>query len=61
LRAGGWFATNATILRKVGQVLLEPATRKEAALSRWLVARDAFDTADSETAKALYNVRLASA
>eukprot|EP00884_Botryococcus_braunii_P020531 jgi/Botrbrau1/7161/Bobra.0143s0032.2 len=53
---GGWFATSANVLCKVGQVLLCPSTRKDVKFRRWLVAKDAFDTADSETSTALYNV-----
>lgn len=39
-------------------MLLDPSTRKDVSFARWLVAKDAFDTADSATSKALYDVGL---
>lgn len=39
-------------------MLLDPSTRKDVSFARWLVAQDAFDTADSATSKALYEVCL---
>ncbi|GIL82498.1 hypothetical protein Vretimale_11935 [Volvox reticuliferus] len=52
----GWFARDPAILRTVGSVLLDPASRGPLQLSRWLVARDAFALADPPTGKAIYDV-----
>ncbi|GIL60005.1 hypothetical protein Vafri_14638, partial [Volvox africanus] len=52
----GWFARDAVVLRTVGSVLLDPASRGPLQLSRWLVARDAFALADPPTGKAIYDV-----
>ncbi|CAL8470644.1 g10186 [Coccomyxa elongata] len=51
---GGYFAKNAELLRKAGDVLLDPATRSSVQLRRWLVAKDAFELADGATSKAIY-------
>ncbi|KAA6420332.1 MAG: glutamyl-tRNA(Gln) amidotransferase subunit A [Trebouxia sp. A1-2] len=45
----GWFARNAQVLRKVGEVLLEPSAKQDAPLTRWLTAADAFDHSDKAT------------
>ncbi|DBA79646.1 TPA: hypothetical protein ACH3X1_008325 [Trebouxia sp. C0004] len=52
----GWFARNAQVLRKVGEVLLEPSSKQDAPLTRWLTAADAFDHSDSETSQAIYQL-----
>jgi amidase len=49
----GWFAHSPGILRKVGAVLLEPASEQRGQLSHVLVLRDAFDQADVSLAGAL--------
>jgi amidase len=51
----GWFARDASLLRRVGGVLLDPATRRPAQLRRLLVATDAFALADEPTCQALYS------
>jgi amidase len=56
----GWFASSAALLRAAGEVLLStgggPKTTRphRRALTRWLVAADAFDAAQPATAAALY-------
>lgn len=52
---GGWMTRNAALLRKVGGVLLK-FQRQPFTLRRWLVAADAFDLADADAARALYEV-----
>lgn len=49
------FARDAATCKAVGAVLLPPASRGPTRLSRWLVARDAFDLADATTAQAIYD------
>jgi amidase len=49
----GWFAHSPGILRKVGAVLLEPASEQRAPALQLLVLRDAFDQADAPLAGAL--------
>lgn len=56
--AGGFFARNAEVLRRAGDVLLNPATRSDVQLKRWLVAKDAFDLADGAASKAIFEVGL---
>ncbi|KAK9904266.1 hypothetical protein WJX75_008073 [Coccomyxa subellipsoidea] len=51
---GGFFARNAEVLRRAGDVLLDPATRSDVQLKRWLVAKDAFDLADGAASKAIF-------
>ena len=55
--AGGWFARNAQVLRKVGEVLLKPSSKQDAPLTRWLTAADAFDHSDKATSQAIYEAR----
>ena len=56
--AGGYFARSAEVLRRVGDVLLDPSMRGSGGpLRRWLVAKDAFDLADGATGNAIYQVR----
>lgn len=55
--AGGWFARNAQVLRKVGEVLLEPSAKQDAPLTRWLTAADAFYHSDKATSQAIYKAR----
>ncbi|KAL3161478.1 hypothetical protein ABBQ32_010359 [Trebouxia sp. C0010 RCD-2024] len=50
----GWFARNAEVLRQVGDVLLDPASRQEQPLQRWLTAADAFKQCDKATGQAIY-------
>lgn len=52
---GGWMTRDAALLRKVGGVLLK-FQRQPFMLRRWLVAADAFDLADADAARALYEV-----
>lgn len=62
----GWFARDAPLLRKTGEVLLsrfDAAGRQKlpgscgcGATPRWLVGRDAFELADPEAARAIYDV-----
>ena len=52
--AGGWFARDAGVLRKVGAALLSPSTKVDVPLSRWLNAVDAFDQSDKATSTAIY-------
>ena len=54
---GGWFARNAEIFRRVGDVLLDPASRQEQPLRRWLTAADAFEQCDKATGQAIYEAR----
>ena len=58
--AGGWFARDAGVLRRVGDVLLTgqaSASRGgKFSFQRWLVAEDAFDLADADTTKAIFEV-----
>eukprot|EP00887_Chlorella_sp_A99_P002188 scaffold21.g2188.t1 len=49
-----WFARDTGVLRRVGDVLLDPATRQPAPLRRWLVGADAFAQADDATSSALH-------
>lgn len=56
--AGGWFAATAPLLRKVGDVLLDPATRQDLNLKCWLVAQDTWDCADKETSQEIYKVNV---
>jgi len=51
---GGWFARDSMVLRRAGEVLLDPSTRRPAQLRRLLVAADAFALAQEDTAQALY-------
>ena len=46
------------MLRRAGDVLLDPATRSDVQLKRWLVAKDAFDLADGAASKAIFEVGL---
>ncbi len=55
--AGGWFARNAQVLRKVGEVLLDSSSKQGAPLTRWLTAADAFDHSDKATSQAIYKAR----
>lgn len=57
---GGYFATDAGLLRKVGGVLLDPGSRLDTRLSRWLVAKDAFDLAEVPVSQAIYQVSVPS-
>ena len=52
----GWFAKDAETLRDVGKVLLglEKEEKKTFKLRRWLVAADAFDRAQPEVSKAIF-------
>ena len=52
--AGGWFARDAGVLKKVGAVLLNPSTKVDAPLKRCLTAADAFDHSDKATSTAIY-------
>lgn len=52
----GWFTRNAKLLRQVGEVLLDPSTKKCAPLTRWLNATDGFDHADKATSTAIYEL-----
>ena len=52
--AGGFFAREPSILRRVGDVLLDRSQRSRGTLRRWLVGVDAFDLADETTRLALY-------
>lgn len=54
---GGWFARNAEVLRQVGDVLLDPASRQQQPLKRWLTAADAFEQCDKATGQAIYQAR----
>lgn len=49
------FTRDAALLQRVGDVLLPPASRQPHTLKRWLVGKDAFGLAESETAKAIYD------
>lgn len=49
----GWFARDAGLLCGAGAVLLDPASRADVALRRWLLARDAFELAEPATAAVL--------
>ena len=44
------------MLRRVGDVLLDPSQRSTSSLKRWLVGRDAFDLAEKPARLALYQV-----
>lgn len=44
-------------MRKVGEVLLEPNSKQDAPLTRWLTAADAFDHSDKATSQAIYKAR----
>ena len=44
------------MLRRVGDVLLDPSQRGKSSLKRWLVGRDAFDLAEKPARLALYQV-----
>lgn len=50
----GWFASDAGVLRRVGDVLLDDGGRRPTTLRRWFVAADAFALAEPETARALH-------
>ena len=54
--AGGFFAREAGVLRRVGNVLLDQSTRSTGVLKRWLVGTDAFDLAQDDAKQALYQV-----
>lgn len=54
---GGWFARNAEVLRQVGDVLLNSASRQDQPLKRWLTAADAFEQCDQATGQAIYEAR----
>lgn len=54
---GGWFARNAEVLRQAGDVLLDPASRQEQPMGRWLTAADAFEQCDKATGQAIYQAR----
>jgi amidase len=58
LSTGGFFAKDASLLRKVGDVLLDPSTKKESTLRRWLVAKDAFGLAEPAVSSAIHQVLL---
>ncbi|WIA21527.1 hypothetical protein OEZ85_000727 [Tetradesmus obliquus] len=56
----GWFARDAALLQRVGQVLLQhPTTQNPTPLPRfklrWLVAKDAFAVADPAATQAIYD------
>ncbi|KAI7841639.1 hypothetical protein COHA_004659 [Chlorella ohadii] len=51
----GLFARDPAVLRRAASVLLDPATRRPAALRRLLVATDAFGLAEEGTNRALYD------
>ncbi len=55
--AGGYFARDPSVLRRVGDVILDPSQRSSGTLSRWLVGKDAFDLAGEASRHALYQVR----
>lgn len=55
---GGWFARKADVLRLVGDVLLDPASKQGTPLTRWLTAVDAFDHSDKATSQAIYQARI---
>ena len=42
------------MLRKVGQVLLDPSSAHAPPLTRWLTATDAFNQSDNATSQAMY-------
>lgn len=46
------------MLRKAGDVLLDPSTKSNVRLKRWLVGKDAFDLADGPTTQAIYQVKI---
>lgn len=48
------FARDATLLQRVGEVLLPTASRQAHTLKRWLVGKDAFGLAEPQTATAIY-------
>jgi len=50
----GFFTRNAPLLKAVGGVLLDPASRGPDKLNRWLVGRDAFALAQDDTSPAIY-------
>ena len=54
--AAGYFARDSSVLRRVGDVLLDPSTRSTGPLKRWLVGKDAFDLAEDASRRALYQV-----
>ena len=56
---GGYFARDPSVLRRVGDVILDPSQRSTGTLSRWLVGKDAFDLAEEASRNALYQVRQA--
>lgn len=57
---GAWLARSASVLARVGEVLLTPSIDQVGPLTRWLVASDAFALAQPATASAIYNVCLTS-
>ena len=56
LRAGGWFARDPSVLKKVGGVLLQPSGSKATNFSRLLVGKDAFDLCQAPTRDAIFKV-----
>lgn len=52
---GGLFARDPAVLRRAACVLLQPGTRRPAALRRLLVATDALALAEEGTSRALYD------
>ena len=56
LHAGGWFARDTSVLRKVGGVLLQPSGSTATKFSRLLVGKDAFDLCEAPTRAAIYEV-----
>ena len=58
--AAGYFARDPSVLRRVGDVLLDPSTRSTGPLKRWLVGKDAFNLAEEASRHALYQVPMRS-
>lgn len=54
--AGGYFARDTSVLRRVGDVILDPSQRCSGTLRRWLVGKDAFALAGEASRLALYQV-----
>ena len=44
-------------MRQVGDVLLDPASRQDQPLERWLTAADAFKQCDQASSQAIYKAR----
>lgn len=51
----GWFTRDVSLLRKVGEVLLDPMSRRPTFFKRWLVGSDAFEIAQDSTSRAVYS------